>query len=407
MDPCPRIRLLDGATGTNLFAAGMPQGCCVEEWILEHPQVLIDLQKAFVAAGSDILYAPTFSANRAKLQHFGLQDKVAEFNHRLVALSRQAAEGRPVFGDLSPTGLFVEPFGEATFDELVSIYAEQAQALNEAGVDGFVIETTVSLVEARAAVLACRGYGKDIYVTITVNEKGRTLSGATAASALTVLQPLGITAFGLNCCFGPAHVAEELATLREISTVPLIGKPNAGVPHGDGSEEHFSPEKMAEEMVPVLEAGATLIGGCCGSTPAHVAALRNLLDARPEQAVCAEEIGEEILVAIETGHVLLDPETLQLSEPISCSLDMSDELLDLEDSGCDVIAVEVDTLDDAHDFSLNAHFARLPICFVSNDPEVLRRALYLYCGRPLVDRRCAIEEEVLRQICDEYGAVLY
>ena len=187
-----RVVILDGATGTNLQEAGMPVGVCPEQWILEHPDVLVDLQKAYVEAGTDILYAPTFSANRLKLQEYGLEDKLAEMNRELVALSKQAAEAcdgakgagncagaRKVYvaGDLTMTGQQLYPIGDLQFEELVDIYKEQAGVLLEAGVDLFVVETMMSLQECRAAVIAIREIcDRPIMVSLTYQTDGRTLT---------------------------------------------------------------------------------------------------------------------------------------------------------------------------------------------------------------------------------------
>ena len=149
--------LMDGATGTELYRRGMPNGVCTEQWVLEHPQALLEIQRAYVEAGSQVLIAPTFGANRVSLARHGAQDRVEEYNRRLVELTRTAADGRVlVAGDLAPTGLLLAPFGASSFEELVDVYAQQARALAAAGVDLFLIETTMTVPEARAAVLACK-----------------------------------------------------------------------------------------------------------------------------------------------------------------------------------------------------------------------------------------------------------
>ena len=294
--------LLDGATGTNLYASGMPYGVCIEEFILNNPHIIKQIQADFVKSGSDIIYAPTFSANRAKLSHYGFADKVAEFNSRLVKLTQSVAGGKKVAGNLSPTGLFIEPYGEATFDELVSIYSEQATALNDAGVDLFVIETMFSLSEARAAVIACRKFKKPIFVTFTINEKGRTLSGATPLTCLIALQELGISAFGLNCSFGPDLLAEHIAELSTFAKIPIIAKPNAGQPNPLLENAYdLSPDIMKEQMARLLDAGVTIIGGCCGTTHEHIKAMRDLLDNyTPSKRIIESAQSNDIMLSNET-----------------------------------------------------------------------------------------------------------
>ena len=241
---------LDGATGTNLMKAGLPVGVCPEAWILEHPDALLSLQSAFVKAGAQVIYAPTFSANRVKLCRFGLEKELASLNAKLVGLSKQAADGKAlVAGNLSPTGLFCKPFGELEFTELVEIYKEQAAALYDAGVDLFVCETMMSLSEMRAATLAARDFGKPVFVTMTVDEKGRSLSGGQPLACLYSLAALSASAFGLNCSCGPDKMLSIIKELSEHSPIPVIAKPNAGNPTADNPTEYdLSPAAMGRQI---------------------------------------------------------------------------------------------------------------------------------------------------------------
>ena len=178
--------ILDGATGTQLQKRGYQGDVSAEQWVLDHPDSIQDIQRRYVQAGSRVVYAPTFGANRQKLEERGIFNQTAEYNHRLVALSRQAVDTRAwVAGDISPTGLFLSPLGEASFEELVDIYAEQAAGLEQAGVDLFVVETMMTLADARAAVLAIRSVSdRPVFVTFTCDESGRCLSGTDVAAAL-------------------------------------------------------------------------------------------------------------------------------------------------------------------------------------------------------------------------------
>lgn len=190
-----------------------------EQWTLEHPDVIVDIQRGYVAAGSQVLYTPTFGANRQKLEERSIFNQTADYNRRLAALSRQAADGKAwIAGDLAPTGLFLAPLGEASFEDLVDIYTEQAAGLEAAGVDLYVIETMMTLSDARAAVLAVRSVSdKPIFVSFTCDESGRSLSGTDVTAALTVLQGMGIHAFGLNCSSragADARAAAPLAGIR-------------------------------------------------------------------------------------------------------------------------------------------------------------------------------------------------
>lgn len=401
--------LLDGATATNLYREGMPQGICIEEYILNHPDTIKKLHSDFINAGSDIIYAPTFSANREKLRFFGLADKVVEINKQIIDLTRQSAGSCKVAGNMSPTGLFIEPYGDMTFNELIEIYSQQAEALDNAGVDLFVIETMFSLYEARAAILACRKYGKPIYVTFTINEKGRTLSGATPLTCLISLQGLGISAFGLNCSFGPDMLVEYIEEISPFASIPIIAKPNAGQPNPIIPHMYdLSPKMMREQMSLLLDAGASIIGGCCGTTPEHIKEMRELLDSYvPTHNISHPQQTNDILLTNETQIFGLDNDRIEFTEPIMCELDMADHFVNAEEDSFDVLLIHLDTIDDAMQFSLNAHLAKLPVCFYSTNEHALETAIKLYHGVCMVDSQSPIELSILKEISDKFGAVLY
>lgn len=226
------IVILDGATGTNLMAAGMPIGVCPEQWILEHRQVMLDLQREYVKAGTKILLAPTFTANRIKLSEYGLEDRLEEMNRELVAISKEAAAGMAyVAGDLTMTGRQLYPMGELHFEELVEVYKEQIRVLAAAGVDLFIVETMMSLQEARAAVLAAKETTElPVMVSMTYEADGRTLYGTDPKTATVVLQSLGADVVGLNCSTGPEGMLEPVRQIAETAYVPVLAKPNAGLP---------------------------------------------------------------------------------------------------------------------------------------------------------------------------------
>ncbi len=287
---------LDGATGSNLMKAGMPAGVCPEQWILEHEEAFLALQKGYVEAGSHILYAPTFTANRIKLQEYGLQEHLQEMTDRLVFLSRQAAGGRAlVAGDITMTGEQLAPMGSMDFEELVDIYKEQIAALAAAGVDLLVVETMMSLQEARAALIAAKETcSLPVMVTMTFEKDGRTLYGTDALTAAVVLASLGADAVGANCSTGPAAMCDVIRTMAEAVQVPVIAKPNAGLPFVDGEGNtcyDMQAQEFAEEMKLLLEAGASILGGCCGTTPAYIKELRGSLGTkRGRKRKCKEGI---------------------------------------------------------------------------------------------------------------------
>lgn len=278
--------ILDGATGSNLQKAGMKSGECPEQWILNHPDIFVDLQKKYIEAGSDAVYAPTFTSTRVKLDEYGLGAKQREYVGKLVGLSKQAVEESRtdrkiyVLGDISMTGLQIQPLGTMPFEELVDIYKEQVTLSVEAGVDGFVIETMMSLQEARAAVLAVKeSCDLPVFVTMTFQEDGRTLYGTSPETAMVVLQEMGVDAVGINCSTGPDKMVDAVKSMKRYAKVPVIVKPNAGLPAlVDGETVYdMGPDEFARAMKKLAEAGATVLGGCCGTTPEHICCLKEAL----------------------------------------------------------------------------------------------------------------------------------
>lgn len=272
---------LDGATGSNLLKRGMPAGVCPEEWILEHKEILIGLQREFIEAGSNIIYAPTFSANAIKLKEYGLEDKIGWMNGELVALSREAAQGRClVAGDLTMTGEQLTPMGTMDFEELIHVYKEQIGYLVQAGVDLLVVETMMSLQESRAALIAAKeSCDLPVMVTMTFESDGRTLYGTDAKTAAIVLESLGASAIGANCSTGPDKMAGIIRTMAEVTTIPVIAKPNAGLPFLDGNGNtvyDMDSDTFAEGMAHLVEAGASILGGCCGTTPEFIEKLHKM-----------------------------------------------------------------------------------------------------------------------------------
>ena len=284
--------ILDGATGTNLQKAGMPTGVCPEQWILEHKEIMLKLQQDYVKAGSDIVYAPTFSGNRIKLSEYGLETHIAEMNRELVALSKEAVNGQALVAvNLTRTGQQLYPMGTLKFETLVDIYKEQASYIIEAGADLFVIETMMSLAETRAAVIAIRELcDLPILASMTYNEDGRTLYGTDPTTAVVVLQSLGADAIGVNCSTGPEQMIPIVELMREVALIPILAKPNAGLPELIEEETVYkmTPEEFAEAGKMLVKAGAQIVGGCCGTTPEHIAALKQAVKEEPVCAITAK-----------------------------------------------------------------------------------------------------------------------
>jgi 5-methyltetrahydrofolate--homocysteine methyltransferase len=278
-----RVVILDGSTGRNLQKRGMPTGVSPEDWMLKNPQILIDLQREFLEAGSDIIFAPTFTANRIKLAEYGLADRIVEINKGLVGLSKKAVReyrektgsDRKVYiaADITMTGEQVQPLGNLPFEELVEVYKEQLGYILPEGVDLIVVETMMSLQECRAALLAVKEICElPVMISLTFNENGRTLYGTDPKTAVIVLQSMGADAVGLNCSTGPDKMHELVCEMKEYANVPVMVKPNAGIPRLINGQTVFpmGPEEFAKEMRKITEEGANLVGGCCGATPEHM-----------------------------------------------------------------------------------------------------------------------------------------
>ena len=266
--------LLDGATGSNLLKAGMPMGDCSEKWILKHPSVIQNLQKQYVEAGSQIVYAPTFTANRIYLSKHFLEDQVTAINTRLVTLSQEAVDGRAlVAGNMTTLGRT-----DMTYDHLLEIYKEQAQALSMTGVDLLVIETMIGLKEAIAAIEACHMVcSLPVMCSFSITANDTLYSGESIFDALAKLEILEADALGFNCSSGPEYMEKLVSSLESTLTVPIIAKPNAGLPViDDKGIAHYSMDAktFGMHMKLLWKAGATILGGCCGTDPDYIRALR-------------------------------------------------------------------------------------------------------------------------------------
>ena len=276
------IRLMDGATGSNLMKAGMPRGVCTEQWVLKHPDAILTLQSAYKAAGSDMVYAPTFCANRIALSGYGLQDDVSRMNRELVALSKKAVgSGVLVAGDMTTTGKPADPEDSDGYQQLLDAYREQAEALISAGADLIGVETMMGVTECMAAVEAIRSLcDVPILCTLSVYSDGKCYFDGSAEEAAEVLPGLGADAVGLNCSSGPDQMGTVVRMMKKAAPdTPIAAKPNAGLPTITETGEavyHMNPEDFARHMHALKADGANLLGGCCGTGPAYIEALRAL-----------------------------------------------------------------------------------------------------------------------------------
>ncbi len=427
---------LDGATGSNLVKAGMPAGVCPEQWILEHREVLLKLQKQYVEAGADILYAPTFTANRIKLAEYGLQDELQDMVRRLTEISREAAScaGRSVYvaGDLTMTGAQLKPVGDMELDELISVYKEQILALSGAGVDLLAVETMMSLGEARAALIAAKEVcDLPVMVTMTFEGDGRTLYGTDAETAAVVLESLGACAIGVNCSAGPARMREIVSAMAGATRLPIVAKPNAGLPFLDEQGRtcyDLDAAEFTEEMKQLAEAGATVLGGCCGTTPEHIRKLRDTFGRKISCQVTRRQPGVRYLSSERrTVRFELDGGFLIIGERINPTgkkllqsqlrEGVTDRVLQFaeeqEQDGASVLDVNMGMSGiDEKAMMLRAveeisGVTSLPLSLDSSHVEVLEAALRAYPGRALVNS-VSMETEKLQKLLPlvkKYGAM--
>lgn len=269
--------ILDGATGSNLMKAGMPRGICTEKWVCENPEPLTRLQQAYKKAGSQIVYASTFSANRISLGNYGLENQVKELNTALMRISRNAV-GKDVLvaGDLTTTGK-----QEISYEELLEAYKEQILALVEAGADLLVAETMMGITECMAAIDAAASVCElPVMCTLTVESDGSLFFGGNIYEAVETLAEMGADAVGINCSTGPDQLLSVVENMRKKVSVPLIVKPNAGMPVIDemGNPVYsMGAEDFASHMKRLVEAGADIVGGCCGTAPEYIQQLCKIL----------------------------------------------------------------------------------------------------------------------------------
>ena len=424
--------ILDGATGSNLQQSGMPAGVCPELWILQHEEELLRLQRAYVEAGSRIVYAPTFSGNRIKLGEFGLADQIGDLNRRLVELSQRAVQGKAfVAGDLTMTGRQLAPMGPMDFEELVDVYKEQIGYLAEAGVDLLVVETMMSLQESRAALIAAKECCPDlpVMVTMTFEADERSLYGTDPETAAAVLSSLGADAVGANCSTGPDKMEEVIRRMASASRVPIIAKPNAGMPSLNQAGKtvyDMEPEEFGRQMRRLAQAGAGILGGCCGTTPAHIA---QLVENLPEKSLCFSPRQEKRILTSERRAVsfgLQDPFLIvgerinptgkkKLQEQLrEGNFDLVAQFAQEQEkngalvldvnmgmSGIDEKAAMLQAIEEI------AAVSDLPLSLDSSHIDVLETALRRYPGRALVNSVSLEKEkfERLLPLVKKYGAM--
>ena len=418
------LLFLDGAMGTVLQQrGGLRPGCLPELLNLTDPDLMISVYRDYIEAGSQVIYANTFGANRHKMAKS--QHSVEEVVTAAITVAKKAAaeSGTLVALDIGPIGALLEPMGSLTFEEAYDIFAEMMTAGAKAGADLVVIETMTDLYETKAALLAAKEQTSlPVFVTMSFEENGRTFTGCTIASMARTLESLGADAIGFNCSLGPDLLSPMLRELCANTTLPVIAKPNAGLPDPVDGHYSMSPETFAEALLPCLEAGVTIFGGCCGTSPDYIRALRRALDGKSPAKRVYDRVGfvctpvtpcrlDGVRIVGErlnpTGKKRLQQALLE--DDLDYLLDMA---VQQEDAGADILDVNV-CYPGVDEVTMLPRVIKklqsaisIPLQLDSTNPAALEAALRIYNGKPSVNSVNG-EPEVLKTllpIIKKYGA---
>lgn len=393
--------LLDGGMGTMLQAKGLPVGATPELVALEHPDWLREIHTAYLDAGSQIIYANTFGANREKLAHCG--KTVAEIVPAAVSIAKEAVHGRGLVAlDVGPIGQLLEPTGVLGFEQAVDIFRELIATGAEAGADLIAIETMTDLQEARAALLAAKETcSLPVLVTMTYEATGRTFLGCSPACAALTLEGMGADAIGVNCSLGPREMPPLVEELLQWTNLPIVLKPNAGLPHPDGSGYDITPEEFASSLASLADMGVKVFGGCCGTTPEYIKLLHQHLSQKqvkevPRHVPAAVCSGTQV-VPIDRVRVIgerINPTGKKLMKEALKKGDidyMLNQALEQMEAGADILDVNVG-LPEIDEAAMMVRTVKAlqgitdaPLQLDSTDPEVLSGALRIYCGKAIVN----------------------
>ena len=381
-----KISFMDGATGSILLKRGMPSGVCNEEWIANNPELITALQREYAEAGSDMILAATFGANAITLNDHKKSDCVEDLNTRLFQISKMANPDKIICGDVSMTGAILEPAGDTSFEELINVYKEQISALAKAGAEVIVIETIITLSDARAAVIAAKEVcDLPIMVTMSFTESGITLYGTSPEAAIITLQAMGVDAIGVNCGVGPDKILPVVERMAKFAKVPLIVKPNAGLPKTNEAGETYydmTPEEFASHFKAILDKGVYFIGGCCGTSPDFIKAIHKIYADKKVSGNPYERLLNNMVSSQRTGCFLND-----LSED-------------------DIVSVVLNDINDNDIIDEISVLSNDYVTFIPYELEKLELALRLYHGIPLVDGRNIEDKNSLLLLADKYGAIL-
>ena len=416
--------ILDGGMGTMLQARGLKLGEYPELASLDHPDWLFDIHRSYVEAGTQILCANTFGANREKLRRTG--KTVEEVIPPSIAIAKEAAAGKALVAlDLGPTGQLLEPTGTLDFETAVDIFAQQVRCAVSAGADLVMIETMTDLQECRAALLAVKENSDlPVLVSMTYEERGRTFLGHSPACAALTLEGMGADVIGINCSLGPREMPALVEELTRWTTLPISVKPNAGLPDPGGAGYDITADEFAEAMAELTELGVKCYGGCCGTTPEYIVKLCDALKGRtiraiPRQvpaAVCSPVCALPIDRVRVIGERINPTGKKRMKEALlRDDIDfMLGQALEQTQAGADILDVNVG-LPEIDEGSMMVKVVKAlqgvtdaPLQLDSTRPEVLEKALRVYCGKAIVNSVNGDEETLnaILPLVKKYGAAV-
>ncbi len=390
--------LLDGATGTNLIAAGMQPGERTADFVLANPSVMSDLLRRYIEAGSKVIYTPTFGVNPEK---FG--DSYSDVLKRLIYLTRETAEkfgGGNVLiaSDISPCGLFCEPMGKAAFDDIYESFAGPLKIFTEENVDILSFMTMYSLSESRIALLACKDISeKPVFASVTVDKNGKTMTGSDIKTCVSLLGSLGASAAGFNCSTGPLDMVANVRAAYSVAKAPIYCKPNAGT----DVENYLSPEDFSEAMRKLISEGASVVGGCCGTTPDHIAALAKILPECSAKMPCCNTDGKITVCTEKTLYIFENEPSLSPVYDVETFLE---EAFDFDTDEYDAAEIELKTADEAKELLGSVYMFDVPIA-VTCDEKIALMLAKEYCGNLMFTQKCCFENETKKILETHFASV--
>ncbi|MBC7331889.1 MAG: homocysteine S-methyltransferase family protein [Synergistetes bacterium] len=419
-----KVLILDGAMGTELYKRGLPPTAIPEELNLSSPEIVKEVHRAYVESGADIITTNSFGGNRIKLQSKGLAHKLYEINRRAAEIAKEASMGKAlVAGSLGPLGRMLEPLGDLSFEEAVNIFKEQGMALADGGVDFFLVETAIDIMEVKAAIMGLRELPvkKPIICSLTFTEGTLTVTGTSPSVGAVSLSSWKADGIGANCGTNPFIFPEIIKDMASYTETPIIAYPNAGPPE---KWDEVPPERFLELAVEIYKAGANIIGGCCGTTPHHISLLLKELKGRePAKRSIKRGIfftSRSKLITCDGSKTIVIGERINPSGRKILAKELKEGKLEIlkrdaieqELAGADLIDLNVGVPEVDRKFLMRKATIELlkiissPLSFDSDDPEVLEAGLKIYPGKPLLNSTTAKKEalEKVLPLAKKYGA---